>query len=112
MKFPLALFSLVTLLFAGCATTHQFRVDAIQNPQATGAARSFVIVPADPETTPQDLRFLEAAHYAEAALATQGFFRIDDTAQADMIIALDATVGPPMNASRTVSEPLYATRGG
>lgn len=111
MKFPLALVILAASLLAGCATTHSFRVDAIQNPQAP-AARSFVIVPADPEVGPQDLRFMEAAGYAEAALATQGFFRVDDLGQADMVVALDASVGPPMSASRTISEPLYATYGG
>src|SRR5690606_38849599 len=111
MKFPLALFTLAALLFTGCATTHSFRVDAIQNPEAV-AARSFVIVPADPETGPQDLRFLEAANYAEAALATRGFFRVDGLGQADMVIALDASVGPPTTVSRTVNQPIYATYGG
>ena len=99
------------LLLAGCTTPLRFAVDAINNPSQP-MGRSYVILPGDPDVAVNDLRFQEAARYAEAALAGPGFFRVGDPEQADMVITLDAAVGEPQSVTRSESRPMYIETGG
>lgn len=114
MKSPLAFLPvLAALLLGGCATTYDFRVDAISDPELIQAVgQSYVLIPADPDTNTNDLRFQESARYAEAALATEGYYRVGSPADAEIIVTLDAGVSDPVTVSRRVSDPVYANVGG
>lgn len=113
MKFSFALLPLLALVLGGCATTYDFRVDAISDPELIRAVgQAYVLIPADPDTNTNDLRFQESARYAEAALATEGYYRVGSPTEADMIVTLDAGVSDPVTVSRRVSDPVYANMGG
>lgn len=108
---PFPIFALAALLLAGCQTAYRFSVDAINSP-TTRTGQSYVLLPGDPETSVNDLRFQEAAKYAQAALATKGYTRVPEPSQADVVITLDAAVGEPQTLTRTSVEPLYMETGG
>jgi hypothetical protein len=96
-------FVIVALFACGCASVRTEKVDAIAS-QRPVVARAFVIVPADPKLSPGDLRFQEAANITALALEAHGYTHVEDAARADVIVALDATMGP--------AETVYDTRSG
>ncbi len=112
MQRPLySILALLTLLLAGCETAHRFQVDAI-NTSLPPTERSYVLVPADPETSLNDLRFQEAARYARRALAGEGYRSVDDPADAAMVITIEAAVGDPQPVTVSRSHPIYVQTGG
>ncbi len=64
---------LVLALLSGCNTTYEMEVDAITNP-AVNDAESYVIVPRDPETDTNDLRYKETVAYIKTALSGKGMY--------------------------------------
>jgi len=103
--------ALAALFLCSCATVTTLRVDAISAPQAQ-QGRIYCIVPANPDTSPKDLRFIEAARFVENALSERGYTRVEGSAGADVILALDAAIGKPENITRTSPQPVYAEEGG
>jgi hypothetical protein len=94
--------ALAAVLFTGCATTRSFKVDAISTTTPV-TARTYHIVPANPQIPDNDLRFIEAAGVVENALSSRGYARRAESQSADLVIALEASVGQPETV--TVSHP-------
>ena len=112
MKTRLSLSLIFAALFAcGCVGVRTVRVDAITS-QRPIAARSFAIVPANPKLSAGDLRFQEAANIASLALEGHGYTLAADVAHADVIVALDATLGAAESVSVTSVEPEFPDAGG
>lgn len=102
---------LASLLTFGCTSVRPLKVDAICAPEPI-VGRVYSIVPADPELSPRDLRFAEAARIVEAALAKRGYTRAADGSTTDIVISLDAAVGEPESITETRPEPIYIEQGG
>lgn len=87
-------FALITLFSFGCASIKSFKVDAIAaNNSISG--RTYHMIPANPQVPDNDLRFIEASGIIEKALSSRGYIRKSDSASADLIIALEYSVGQP-----------------
>jgi len=102
---------LATVLLCSCTTVRTLQVDAISSSQAL-QGRTYYLVPANPDISPQDLRFMEAARFVQNALSERGYVRVDAGNGADLVLALDAAIGDPENVTRTHMQPLYAEEGG
>ena len=63
--------TILALLLVGCNTTYEMEVDAISNPSITDA-ESYIIIPRDPETDTNDLRYKETVDYIKTALSGKG----------------------------------------
>ncbi|MBN1404368.1 MAG: hypothetical protein JW942_07900 [Opitutales bacterium] len=112
MKSLQCLFVLAVAVFASaCTSVSTFKVDAISAPQQI-VGRSYRLIPANPETSPKDLRFMEAERYVRTALAAQGYTPVQGEQGADMVITLDVAIGEPENVTRTRPTPIYAEEGG
>ena len=113
---PVAAFAsvLLSFFFPGCATTYEFKVDAISQPgAATGQTFSLTTrqtdAAADKETS---LRDKEAAEFVRAALVAKGL-REAAAPGADVTIALDYGSERPRRRTERASAPVYAqTYGG
>jgi hypothetical protein len=105
-----AVASLVTagLLLAGCATTHQVKVDALAKPNAEEAI-SYEIKNRNPLIADDSLRYKEAANMVKTALSGKGLYEAPPNVKPDIIVDLDYGVGPPQMRKETVSEPVYIT---
>jgi hypothetical protein len=99
------------LCACGCVSVRTLKVDAISSAKPV-AARTFVVVPADPKLSPEDLRFQEAAHIVTLALDAHGYTPVQDAAHADVIIAMDALIGPPQSVTQTRFDPVFIDDGG
>jgi hypothetical protein len=104
-----ALFNLAavfaTLLFCGCASVRTMHVDAIASPNAS-CGKACAIIPANPNVSPNDLRFKEMADVVTKTLEMRGFSIVDDTSRADVILAVDASLGLPRNVEITCIDTL------
>lgn len=98
----------IALVFSGCNTTYEMEVDAITNPEANDA-ESYVIVPRDPETDTNDLRYKETVNYIKTALSGKGMYEALSAQEADMIIEVDYGMEPPRREFKVVEEPVFAT---
>lgn len=94
--------ALAAVFFTGCATTRSFKVDAISAATPV-TARTYHIIPANPQVPDNDLRFIEAAGVVENALSSRGYSRRAESQAADLVIALESSVGQPETV--TVSRP-------
>lgn len=93
-----------------CKTTYQMQVDAISNPnQIHSDADSYVIVPSDPETDTNDLRYKETVNWIKTALSAKGLYEATDPLEADMVIEVDYGMEPPRQEIRVRQEPVYQT---
>ena len=104
----LAFGALLLLLLSGCNTTYEMEVDAISNPSITDA-ESYIIVPRDPETDVNDLRYKETVDYIKTALSGKGLYEALDAEEADMVVEIDYGMEPPRQEYRVVEEPVFAT---
>ena len=106
-------FSFLAAIFilAGCTTVRTFKVDAIEAHEPV-AGRTYVLVPANPKVAENDLRFIESAKIMQDALTARGYTRTSDSASADLIVALDASVGQAENIVESRPEPMFAETGG
>ena len=96
------------LLLAGCATTHQVKVDSLAKPNAENAI-SYEIKNRNPLVADDSLRYKEAAGMVKTALSGKGMYEAPPGVKPDMVVDLDYGVGPPQMRRETVSEPVYIT---
>jgi hypothetical protein len=99
---------LLGVVFVGCATTHQVKVDSLAKPQADKAV-SYEIRNKNPLVADDSLRYKEAAAYVKTALSGKGLFEAPPGVKPDVIVDLDYGVGQPQMRRETVSEPVYIT---
>lgn len=100
--------AIIALALTGCNTTYEMEVDAITNPTMTDAD-SYIIVPRDPETDVNDLRYKETVNYIKTALSGKGMYEALNAQDADMIIEVDYGMEPPRREYKVVEEPVFAT---
>ena len=103
-----ALFISVALFFAGCATTHEVKVDSLAKPNAE-ASISYEIKNRNPHVADDSLRYKEAANMVKTALSGKGMYEAPPNTKPDLVVDLDYGVGPPQMKKETVSEPVYIT---
>jgi hypothetical protein len=109
---PASFLSLLAALFvAGCATTHELKVDSIAKPKAENAI-SYEIRNKNPLVADDSLRYKEAATLVKTGLSGRGLYEAPANVKPDMVIDLDYGVGPPQLRRETVSEPVYITLPG
>jgi hypothetical protein len=96
------------LLLAGCATTHEVKIDSLAKPKAEPAI-SYEIKNRNPLVADDSLRYKEAANMVKTALSGKGMYEAPDGVKPDMVVDLDYGVGPPQTRKETVSEPVYIT---
>jgi hypothetical protein len=96
------------LVLAGCATTHEIKIDSLAKPKAEPAI-SYEIKNKNPLVADDSLRYKEAANMVKTALSGKGLFEAPEGVKPDMIVDLDYGVGPPQSRKETVSEPVYIT---
>ncbi len=108
-----AAFSLLlsSLLLAGCATTHELKIDSLAKPNAEPAI-SYEIKNKNPLVADDSLRYKEAAGYVKTALSGKGMYEAPPNTKPDMVVDLDYGVGPPQMKREMVSEPVYITLPG
>lgn len=99
---------LTALLWSGCATTHELKIDSIAKPKA-GEAVSYEVRNKNPLVADDSLRFKEAAGFVKTALSGRGMYEAPANTKADMIIDVDYGVSPPKVKQEMVSEPVYVT---
>lgn len=99
---------MAALLLAGCATTHQVKVDALAKPNTENAI-SYEIKNRNPLVAEDSLRYKEASNMVKTALSGKGMYEAPPNVKADLTINLDYGVGPPQQRKETVSEPVYIT---
>ena len=100
--------TILALLLVGCNTTYEMEVDAISNPSITDA-ESYIIIPRDPETDTNDLRYKETVDYIKTALSGKGLYEALNAEEADMVVEIDYGMEPPRQEYRVVEEPVFAT---
>lgn len=93
----------------GCV---QYRV-AVSALAAPGAdlARRYVLIPADENTSPEDLQFQEYAQYLHRAMALQGFKQAPDSRDADIFVLMAYTIGDPQEHVQAYSVPQWGQTG-
>lgn len=96
------------LLLAGCATTHEVKIDSLAKPQAEEAI-SYEIKNRNPLVADDSLRYKEAANMVKTALSGKGLYEAPPNTKPDIVVDLDYGVGPPQMRKETVSEPVYIT---
>src|SRR4051812_35758229 len=96
------------LLLAGCATTHEVKVDSLAKPK-TEEAISYEIKNRNPLVADDSLRYKEAAGMVKTALSGKGMYEAPPNTKPDLVVDLDYGVGPPQMKRETVSEPVYIT---
>lgn len=100
--------ALAALVLAGCATTHEVKIDSLAKPKAEPAI-SYEIKNRNPLVADDSLRYKEAANMVKTALSGKGMYEAPEGVKPDMIVDLDYGVGPPQSRKETVSEPIYIT---
>ncbi|MEO6246594.1 MAG: hypothetical protein ABIQ12_14290 [Opitutaceae bacterium] len=100
-----------SLLLAGCATTHELKVDSLAKAGAEPAI-SYEIKNKNPLVADDSLRYKEAADYVKTALSGKGMYEAPANTKPDMVVDLDYGVGPPQMKREMVSEPIYITLPG
>lgn len=96
-----------TLLLAGCAQTHQFRVDALADPVLAENRDRFLLEDGFSESPGARLRYREAAQYVTRALEARGFVTAQNPAAAEFIVTVAASVSDPLSDTERSMEPMY-----
>jgi len=86
------------LAVCGCASVKTMHVDAIASPNAA-CGKACAIVPANPKISTNDLRFKETSDIVAKALGARGFSFVADSSKADVVLAVDASLGTPENVA-------------
>ena len=107
----LILIFITAIFLGGCASTYSFKVDAINNPEAT-EHQSYKIVSSNPEVSEEDLQFKEVAEYVKTTLSGKGLYEAPDIESADMIVDISYGIGEPQVDFKTYTTPVYAMVGG
>jgi hypothetical protein len=98
--------ALACLLGAGCATTHEVKVDSLSKPAAAAVA-SYELRNRNPLVADDSLRYKEAAGMVKTALSGRGLYEAPPNTKPDIIVDLDYGVGPAQQRREKVSEPVY-----
>lgn len=98
--------ALVWLLGAGCATTHEVKVDSLSKPPAAPVA-SYELRNRNPLVADDSLRYKEAAGLVKTALSGRGLYEAPPNTKPDIVVDLDYGVGPAQQRREKVSEPVY-----
>lgn len=106
--FTACVMAIVGLGWAGCATTHEVKVDSLAQPKMENAV-SYAIKNRNPLVADDSLRYKEAANLVKTALSSKGMYEAPPNAPADVVVDLDYGVGPPQIRREVVSEPVYIT---
>ena len=110
-SFAPLLFALASVMLAGCATSHQVKVDSLAKPNAEPAI-SYEIKNKNPLVADDSLRYKEAAGFVKTALSGKGMYEAPPNTKPDLVVDLDYGVGPPQMKRETMSEPVYITLPG
>lgn len=103
--------ALFAIVLHGCNTTYEMQVDAIKNPEPIAeGAESYVLVPRDPSTDTNDLRYKETVNWIKTALSAKGYYEATDPLTADMVIEVDYGMEAPRQEVRIVEEPVFVRR--
>ncbi len=97
------LFALLLCLgpLGACARAVRVEVNAVSSPQAGGlAGKRCIVLPANPDTRPDDLFFREFAEKTAASLARRGCDRVDFTEDADIAVLLGYGISEPVIVER------------
>jgi hypothetical protein len=108
---PTFLVGALALLFGGCATTYEVKVDSISQPQAREVA-SYKITSRNAAGGDFSLRDQEATNFIRTALSGKGLYEAASHESADMIVEVDYGVEPPRVVLERTSMPIYAQVGG
>lgn len=100
--------ALAGLLFVGCASSTQVKIDSLAKPNAEPAI-SYEIKNRNPLVADDSLRYKEAAGFVKTALSGKGMYEAPPNTKPDMVVDLDYGVGPPQMKREMISEPLYIT---
>ena len=103
--------ALFCLLVAGCATTHELKVDSIAKPKAENAI-SYEIRNKNPLVADDSLRYKEAANLVKTGLSGRGLYEAPANVKADMVIDLDYGVGAPFPNPSTSPFPAKSAPSG
>ena len=85
----------LVLVFAiGCETTHEFKVDAIRNPEVDiSHGKSYRIITTDVKIDEEDPQFQEVAEYVKTVLSSKGYYEAADMDSADLVIDVSYGAG-------------------
>lgn len=103
MRFKLVLILLMLLVLAGCARQYRVTVDAINSPTVPMGG-SYVLLPGDGKTGPEDLLFQTIAGYLQRVMASKGFVRVQTLEEAEQVITLAYEVSGPQIISNVHTE--------
>jgi hypothetical protein len=84
------------MVVSGCASSYQFKVDAVSNRAVEMGTGSYRITCASPEMDEQDIRFQEAAGFVKTALSSKGMYEAPAGIVPDMTIEIDFGMEGPI----------------
>jgi hypothetical protein len=110
-----ALFVVIALVTAGCATTVQtpdfnVGVNAFARPDG-GKTGTYILLPAEDGVGIDDLQFLEFSTYVERALSTHGFQKAEGFDSADLAIFVAYGIGDPAEHTYSYNLPVWGQTG-
>lgn len=92
----------VAAAMSGCVTSEPVRwpdafvdVDSISLSEQSGDKQTYVLLPVNPNTSTEDLRFKEVGAYVRRVLASNDFIETETDEKAKVAIYLDYGVGDP-----------------
>lgn len=110
--FTLPLLVLATLLgAAGCAGTYNVAIDSISD-KGAAAKTNYVLFPGTKHIGEGDLQYREYARYVERALASLGYNKAADMADADIAIFFSYGIGDPVTKQFNSTVPTWGQVGG
>jgi len=100
-----------TLLFVGCATRHDVRVDSVSKPVAKEITSYRLKTNLPPEEA-DSLRIQEATQLIKTALSGKGLYEAPNPDHADVVVDVDFGIQSPHVRMEVSSVPVYAKKGG
>ena len=105
------LFAAGMLLFSGCASTYEMKVDALSRPKIEPGG-SYRIVNRNPNVDSDSLHYKEIEKAVKTALSGKGMYEAPDPAKADVVVNLDYGMNPPRVTEEHRSEPIFLSTPG
>lgn len=96
---------ILVLLSSGCATIYRVDVDSIAN-TTVKASSTYYLEPLNAKVSVNSLQFQEYSLYAEQALGSRGYLRVDEVSDAELAIYLDYGIGDPQTDRYTHTTPV------
>jgi len=108
----LLLFALATFLgVAGCAATINVAIDSISD-KGVAAKTNYVLFPGTKDIGEDDLQYREYARYVERVLASLGYNKAVNIADADIAIFFSYGIGDPVTKQFTSTVPTWGQING